>query len=92
MLGYTLTKVISEGVVSYGTGYIISKAIKHVTPHNMNKATKVCVGAASFVIANLAGNKLVDYMDEQYTKLEESVKEIIAEKASEKEEKKEKTL
>ena len=92
MLSLTMVKAISEGVVSYGTGYIISNAVKHVTPHSMNKVTRVCVSAASLVIVNIAGSKITNHMEEQYTKLEESVKELIAEKASRKEEKKEKTL
>ena len=72
-----LLKTGASLVVSVGVGAIVGNVVKHTTPSDVKKITKVCIGVGSLVLTNLAGDMAAKYMEDKIDAAANAVKGMV---------------
>ena len=74
-----LLKLGATAVISIGVGAIVGNLVKHTTPNDIKKMTKLCIGVGSFVLSNMAGDLASKYMEGKIDYISTQVKKVIKE-------------
>lgn len=64
-------------IVSVGIGGIITNAVNATTPGNIGIIRKITIGAGTFVLSQMVGDKIVQYTDVKMEAAYAAVKKII---------------
>lgn len=69
-----------SAVALFGVDEIVSNAIRHVNPQNMNTAKKICIGVASLAISGCVADKINAYIDDTVDKVFDALEDLVAKK------------
>lgn len=77
MNAYLILKEISGLVVSAGVGTVVGNAIKHTTPKDVSKYTKVLITIGGSALGGMAGQKVAQHTKEQLDEIKDLISEAI---------------
>lgn len=75
---WELAKAVGEAVVSVGVLSIVGNAVNLLIPANAGVIKKLCMGVGGVVLANIASDRAVEYVDDQFDKAINALKGIAA--------------